>query len=142
MIIDPAVWNLDILVSILLDFKHLGRPDRISFPAECEAVLRRIFDFLPAVRDAKDQLGLDWYAPRITYALAEQGDFPSFLGAVHAKYRTPYLSILLYSLLVFFFALAGNFEWNALLSAVSRLAVYVAMTSSSSTVTFPSRSRS
>jgi amino acid transporter len=67
------------------------------------------------------------HAPRITYALAEQGDFPAFLGAVHPKYRTPYVSILVYSLLVFLFALAGNFEWNALLSAVSRLAVYAAM---------------
>ena len=26
------------------------------------------------------------HAPRITYALAEQGDFPRFLGAVHPKY--------------------------------------------------------
>lgn len=67
------------------------------------------------------------HAPRITYALAEQGDFPAFLGAIHPKYRTPYVSILVYSLLVFLFALIGNFEWNALLSAVSRLAVYVAM---------------
>lgn len=67
------------------------------------------------------------HAPRITFALAEQGDFPALFGAVHSKYRTPYVSILIYSLLVFFFALIGNFEWNALLSAVSRLAVYAAM---------------
>ena len=67
------------------------------------------------------------HAPRLTYALAEQGDFPAFLGTVHPKYRTPYVSIHIYSLLVFFFALIGNFEWNALLSAVSRLAVYAAM---------------
>ena len=67
------------------------------------------------------------HAPRITFALAEQGDFPAFLGIVHKKYRTPYVSILVYSALVFLFALIGNFEWNALLSAVSRLAVYAAM---------------
>jgi APA family basic amino acid/polyamine antiporter len=67
------------------------------------------------------------HAPRITYALAEQGDFPSFLGAVHPKYRTPYLSILLYAVLVFIFAALGTFQWNAVLSAVSRLAVYGAM---------------
>jgi amino acid transporter len=67
------------------------------------------------------------HAPRITYALAEQGDFPAFLGIVHAKYRTPYVSILIYAALVFLFALIGNFQWNALLSAVSRLAVYGAM---------------
>jgi len=67
------------------------------------------------------------HAPRITFALAEQGDFPKFLGIIHAKYRTPYVSILVYSALVFLFGLIGNFEWNALLSAVSRLAVYAAM---------------
>jgi APA family basic amino acid/polyamine antiporter len=64
------------------------------------------------------------HAPRVTFALAEHGDFPSFLAAVHAKYRTPYLSILLYAALVFVFAALGNFQWNATLSAVSRLAIY------------------
>jgi len=67
------------------------------------------------------------HAPRITYALAEQGDFPTFFGIVHSKYRTPYVSILAYAALVFVFALIGNFQWNALLSAASRLAIYGAM---------------
>ena len=68
------------------------------------------------------------HAPRITYALAEQGDFPSILAVVHPKHRTPYLSILVYAILVFTLAALGNFRWNAVLSAVSRLAVYGAMT--------------
>jgi basic amino acid/polyamine antiporter, APA family len=67
------------------------------------------------------------HAPRITYALAEQGDFPSILSAVHPRYRTPYVSILVYAVLVFVFAALGTFQWNAVLSAVSRLAVYGAM---------------
>ena len=67
------------------------------------------------------------HAPRLTFALAKQGDFPAFLGIIHPGYRTPYISILVYSALVFLFALIGNFEWNALLSAASRLAVYIAM---------------
>jgi len=67
------------------------------------------------------------HAPRVTFALAEQGDFPSFFGAVHEKFRTPYLSILVYAVLLFGFAALGNFRWNAMLSAVSRLAVYGAM---------------
>ena len=67
------------------------------------------------------------HAPRITFALAEQGDFPAFLGAVHPRYRTPYVSIFLYAILVYVFAALGDFEWNAILSAVSRLAVYGAM---------------
>ena len=67
------------------------------------------------------------HAPRGTFALAEQGDFPAFLGVVHPRYRTPYVSIVVYAMLVFVFAALGNFEWNAVLSAVSRLAVYGAM---------------
>ena len=67
------------------------------------------------------------HAPRLAFALAERGDFPAFLGAVHRKYRTPYVSILVYAALTFVFAMIGDFRWNALLSAVSRLAVYAAM---------------
>jgi len=67
------------------------------------------------------------HSPRLTFALAEQGDFPGFLGKVHSKYRTPYVSILTYTGLTFVFAMIGDFRWNALLSAVSRLAVYAAM---------------
>jgi amino acid transporter len=67
------------------------------------------------------------HAPRITYALAEQGDFPAFFGIEHSQYRTPYVSILAYAALVFVFALIGNFQWNALLSAASRLSVYGAV---------------
>jgi basic amino acid/polyamine antiporter, APA family len=67
------------------------------------------------------------HSPRITFAMAEHGDFPRFLAAIHPTYRTPYLSILLYAIVVFTFAALGNFQWNAMLSAVSRLAIYGAM---------------
>jgi basic amino acid/polyamine antiporter, APA family len=67
------------------------------------------------------------HAPRITYALAEQGDFPSIFAMVHPRYHTPHVSILVYAVLVLTFAALGNFQWNAILSAASRLAVYGAM---------------
>lgn len=67
------------------------------------------------------------HSPRITFAMAEKGDFPSLLALVHPKYRTPYFSIILYAVIVFVFAALGNFQWNAMLSAVSRLAIYGAM---------------
>ncbi len=67
------------------------------------------------------------HAPRITYAMGSQGDFPSFLAAVHPRYRTPFVSIVVYAVLLFAFSVFGNFRWNASLSAVSRLAVYGAM---------------
>jgi basic amino acid/polyamine antiporter, APA family len=65
--------------------------------------------------------------PRITFALGEHGDFPAFFAAIHPKYRTPYVSIVLYAVVLFAFAALGTFQWNAILSAVSRLAVYGAM---------------
>jgi APA family basic amino acid/polyamine antiporter len=67
------------------------------------------------------------HAPRLTFALAEGGDFPQFFGAIHPRYRTPYVSIVVYAVLVFMFAALGTFQWNAELSAVSRLTVYGAM---------------
>jgi basic amino acid/polyamine antiporter, APA family len=67
------------------------------------------------------------HSTRITFAMAQQGDFPAVLSAIHPKYRTPYFSIMLYAVIVFVFAALGNFQWNAVLSAVSRLATYGAM---------------
>jgi basic amino acid/polyamine antiporter, APA family len=62
--------------------------------------------------------------PRITFALAERGDFPAFFGKVHADFRTPYVSIFVFALLVWLLALFGSFAGNATLSAGSRLFYY------------------
>jgi len=67
------------------------------------------------------------HSPRIAFALAEQGDFPRVLARIHPRFRTPHFSILLYSVILFAFAAAGSFQWNATLSAVSRLVVYGAI---------------
>src|SRR5262249_15855918 len=67
------------------------------------------------------------HSPRISYALAANGEFPSVIAAIHPKHRTPYVAIFSYAVLVIGFAALGNFKWNAVLSAVSRLAVYGAM---------------
>ncbi|MGH9502006.1 MAG: APC family permease [Terriglobales bacterium] len=62
--------------------------------------------------------------PRITFALAENGDFPSIFAAVHPRFRTPYVSIVAFALLSWLLALLGSFSWNATLSAVARLLYY------------------
>jgi amino acid transporter len=62
--------------------------------------------------------------PRITFALAERGDFPSFLARVHPRFHTPYSSILVFAVLVWLLALFGSFAGNATLSAGSRLFYY------------------
>ena len=62
--------------------------------------------------------------PRVTFALAEQGDFPGVFAAVHRRFHTPYVSILVYAVLLWLLAVLGSFAWNATLSAVARLFYY------------------
>ncbi|HYM75315.1 MAG TPA: amino acid permease [Candidatus Dormibacteraeota bacterium] len=62
--------------------------------------------------------------PRITFALAERGDFPSLFAKVHPRFRTPYVSIAVFALLTWLLALFGSFAGNATLSAGSRLFYY------------------
>ena len=62
--------------------------------------------------------------PRVTFALAEQGDFPKAFAAIHPRFHTPYISILAFAILVWAFALSGEFKWNVTLSAVARLLYY------------------
>jgi APA family basic amino acid/polyamine antiporter len=62
--------------------------------------------------------------PRYTYALAENGDFPAWLGRVHPRYRTPYVSIVFIAVACWVLALVGNFSWNVALSSVARLCYY------------------
>jgi len=62
--------------------------------------------------------------PRVPFALAEQGDFPKAFAAVHRRFHTPYISILVFAALVWGFALVGEFKWNVTLSAVARLLYY------------------
>ncbi|MGH9508538.1 MAG: APC family permease [Terriglobales bacterium] len=66
-------------------------------------------------------------APRLTFALAERGDFPAFFAAIHPRFHTPYISIAVFYALVLALAVAGSFEWNATLSAVARLFTYGAV---------------
>jgi len=63
-------------------------------------------------------------APRLIYAFAERRDFPAVIARVHERFRTPYVAILLYTVLVWLLAIYGSFIWNAILSAVARLFTY------------------
>jgi amino acid transporter len=62
--------------------------------------------------------------PRVPFALAEQGDFPRPFAAVHPKFHTPYVSIMVFAAMVWALALIGDFKWNVTLSAVARLLYY------------------
>jgi basic amino acid/polyamine antiporter, APA family len=67
------------------------------------------------------------HTPRLTFAMGEQGDFPAFFAKVHARFRTPYVSIVSFALLLLAFSVAGNFQWNATLSGASRLFIYASI---------------
>lgn len=62
--------------------------------------------------------------PRLTFAMAEQGDLPRPFAAVHRVFRTPYVSIICYAGLTFLLAVNGNFLKNLTLSVVARLITY------------------
>jgi len=67
------------------------------------------------------------HTPRVTFAMGERGDFPSFFAAIHPRFRTPHLSIVVFALMLLLFSIGGNFRWNASLSAISRLFMYGAV---------------
>ncbi len=60
-------------------------------------------------------------APRLTFALAEHGDIPPVFAAIHHRFRTPHVSIIMFGAAVWALAFWGNFTWNVILSAASRL---------------------
>ncbi len=62
--------------------------------------------------------------PRLTFAMAEQGDLPKPFAAVHRVYRTPHLSIVCYAALTWLLATNGSFLKNLTLSVVARLITY------------------
>jgi amino acid transporter len=62
--------------------------------------------------------------PRVMFALAEQGDFPTLFGRVHARFHTPAVSIAVFMVFTWVLALVGSFAWNVTLSAVPRLFCY------------------
>jgi basic amino acid/polyamine antiporter, APA family len=66
-------------------------------------------------------------APRGMFALAEGADFPAVFAAVHPRFRTPHVSIVVFALLLWAFSLLGSFSWNVTLSAVARLFYYGAI---------------
>lgn len=62
--------------------------------------------------------------PRLTYAMAERGDLPAVFGRIHARWRTPWVSILLFAGLTYVLSLQGGLLSNISLSTVSRLLTY------------------
>jgi amino acid transporter len=63
---------------------------------------------------------------RNLFALAEQGDLPKAFAWVHPRFRTPVTAILFTSGVALVLAISGGFVTLALVSALTRLVVYIA----------------
>jgi APA family basic amino acid/polyamine antiporter len=62
--------------------------------------------------------------PRLSMAMAEQGDFPAILSRVHPVLRTPWISILFFATVSWALANQAGLLQNLSLASVSRLFVY------------------
>jgi basic amino acid/polyamine antiporter, APA family len=70
--------------------------------------------------------GMILSAPRMLFAFARDGFFPSPLARVHDRYRTPYIAIAMQTVLVIGLAVSGSFEKLAILAIGTILLVYAA----------------
>jgi amino acid transporter len=64
-------------------------------------------------------------APRTLFALARDGFLPQRLAAVHERYHTPHVSIIVYGILIVAMSWTGTFAQLAVLANLSALGVYV-----------------
>ena len=67
------------------------------------------------------------HVTRIPFALAQEGDLPPGFAAIHDRFRTPHVSILVFAGSVWVLAAVGNFRWNVVLSSAARLIIYSAV---------------
>lgn len=63
-------------------------------------------------------------SPRLLFSMAERGELPGIFARVHPRFLTPHVSIIGFSIVAGTLAIAGTFEWNAVLSAIVRLIIY------------------
>ncbi len=63
--------------------------------------------------------------PRALFAAARDGLLPSALAKVHPRYNTPYVAIIVYTILSIGFALSGTFKTLAVVSSGSVLVIYL-----------------
>lgn len=62
--------------------------------------------------------------PRVTFAMSERGELPSWFAAVHRGFDTPIASILFFAALVAALAISGSFVWLAVVSTLARMIIY------------------
>ncbi|HSL55813.1 MAG TPA: amino acid permease, partial [Pyrinomonadaceae bacterium] len=63
---------------------------------------------------------------RLPFAMAEQKQLPAFVGSIHTKFFTPYVSILITAGLMLFLTLKSSFVAALTISTIARLVTYAA----------------
>jgi amino acid transporter len=66
-----------------------------------------------------DMLG----GPRVIFASSLDKNLPKFLGKVHPKYKTPYVAIIFFAVVIGVFALSGTFKYLAIVATGSLLLI-------------------
>lgn len=64
------------------------------------------------------------HTPRVIFAMGEQGDAPRVMAAVHPRFRTPSVAIVIYAVTLTTFSVAGSYRWNVTVTGFSRVLVY------------------
>jgi APA family basic amino acid/polyamine antiporter len=68
--------------------------------------------------------------PRLTYSLAAKGDFPALFGRVHPRFKTPHLSIAIFSAVTWILAISGTFRWALALASGAVIIIYASVCAS------------
>jgi basic amino acid/polyamine antiporter, APA family len=61
---------------------------------------------------------------RLPFAMAEQNQLPAFIGSIHKRFFTPYVSILITAGLMLFLTLKSSFLTALTISTIARLVTY------------------
>jgi basic amino acid/polyamine antiporter, APA family len=64
-------------------------------------------------------------SPRALFALARDGILPRALAAVHPRFRTPWIAIVVYAVAVGLLAISSSFTELAILANVTALTLYL-----------------
>jgi basic amino acid/polyamine antiporter, APA family len=70
--------------------------------------------------------GMTLSVPRMLFAFGRDGFLPAQLASVHSRFRTPYVAIVVQTLVVIGLAVSGSFEKLAIIANGSILLVYAA----------------
>ncbi len=68
-------------------------------------------------------LGASLVVPRVTFALAEQGQFPAIFSRVHERYHSPWVAIAVHGIITWALAVSLNFFSLVLVNVLARLIV-------------------